>query len=131
MKIIGITGTNGKTTCVHIVTNLLKDNLNCASFGTLGIKHYINNECFETPTTLTTLGNQDLHKHLKRVANLGCQLVAMEVSSHGIVQNRIANVEFIDLVFTNLSHDHLDYHQNMDNYFHIRTQGRRNTGAEI
>lgn len=122
MKIIGITGTNGKTTCVHIITNLLKDNLNCASFGTLGIKHYINNECFETPTTLTTLGNQDLHKHLKRVANLGCQLVAMEVSSHGIVQNRITNVEFIDLVFTNLSHDHLDYHQNMDNYFQAKSK---------
>ncbi len=122
MKIIGITGTNGKTTCVHIITNLLKDHLNCANFGTLGIKHYINNECFETPTTLTTLGNQDLHKHLKRVASLGCQLVAMEVSSHGIVQNRIANVDFVDLVFTNLSHDHLDYHQDMDNYFQAKSK---------
>lgn len=120
MKIVGVTGTNGKTTCVHLMCNLLKDNINCASFGTLGIKHYRDNTCFETKTTLTTLGNIELHKNLAKVAQDGCEFVAMEVSSHGLDQKRVAGVDFVDAVFTNLSQDHLDYHKSMENYFQAK-----------
>lgn len=120
MKIIGITGTNGKTTCVHLICNLLKDYINCASFGTLGIKHYRDNACFEKKTQLTTLGNIELHKNLLEVTENKCEFVAMEVSSHGLDQKRVAGVDFVDVVFTNLSHDHLDYHKTMENYFQAK-----------
>ncbi len=120
MKIVGVTGTNGKTTCVHLICNLLKENINCASFGTLGIKHYQDNTCFETKTKLTTLGNIELHENLKKVATQKCEFVAMEVSSHGLDQKRVAGVDFIAAVFTNLSHDHLDYHKTMENYFQAK-----------
>ena len=122
MNIIGITGTNGKTTCVHLICNLIKEHINCASFGTLGIRQYINNNCFETKTALTTLGNHDLHKNLAEVAKKNCQFVAMEVSSHGLDQKRTANVDFSVAVFTNLSHDHLDYHKTMENYFEAKVK---------
>ena len=120
MKIVGVTGTNGKTTCVDLICQILKNYTNCASFGTLGIRHYRNNTCFETPTKLTTLGNFDLHENLTKVAENNCEFVAMEVSSHGLDQKRVAGVDFIAAVFTNLSHDHLDYHKNMENYFQAK-----------
>ncbi len=123
MKIIGVTGTNGKTTCVHLITNLMKNYIkNCASFGTLGIKHYINSDYFETKTTLTTLGNSDLHKNLAKVAEKNCKLVAMEVSSHGLDQKRVAGVNFSITIFTNLTLDHLDYHKTMEHYFHTKVK---------
>ncbi|MGD0465628.1 MAG: UDP-N-acetylmuramoyl-L-alanyl-D-glutamate--2,6-diaminopimelate ligase [Gammaproteobacteria bacterium] len=122
MNIVGVTGTNGKTTCVHLICNLIKDHTNCASFGTLGIKQYINDYCFETKTTLTTLGNQELHKNLSEVAKNDCKFVAMEVSSHGLDQKRTANVNFSVAVFTNLSHDHLDYHKTMEHYFQTKVK---------
>lgn len=122
MKIVGVTGTNGKTTCVDLVCQLLKENINCASFGTLGIKHYKDNACLVTKTRLTTLGNVELHKNLIEVSKKDCQFVAMEVSSHGLDQQRVANIDFIDAVFTNLSHDHLDYHKTMENYFQTKVK---------
>ena len=133
MKIVGITGTNGKTTCVHLICNLLKNYVNCASFGTLGIKQYINNDCFSTPTTLTTLGNYELHNNLSKVAENTCEFVAMEVSSHGLDQNRVANIDFCVAVFTNLSQDHLDYHKTMENYFNtkIKLFTKYNNGLRI
>jgi UDP-N-acetylmuramoyl-L-alanyl-D-glutamate--2,6-diaminopimelate ligase len=117
MKVVGITGTNGKTTCVHLICHLLKHKVNCASFGTLGIYHYIGNSCLITKTNLTTLGNIDLHDNLQKVQEKDCKLVALEASSHGLQQNRVAGVDFSKVAFTNLSHDHLDYHKNMENYF--------------
>ena len=120
MKIVGVTGTNGKTTCVDLICQILKEHTNCASFGTLGIRHYRDNSCFETSTKLTTLGNIELHENLIQVARNKCKFVAMEVSSHGLDQKRVAGVDFTAAVFTNLSHDHLDYHKNMENYFQAK-----------
>lgn len=120
MKIVGVTGTNGKTTCVDLICQILKEHTNCASFGTLGIRHYRDNACFETSTKLTTLGNTELHENLIKVASNKCKFVAMEVSSHGLDQKRVAGVDFTAAVFTNLSHDHLDYHKNMENYFQAK-----------
>ena len=122
MNIVGVTGTNGKTTCVHLICNLIKDYINCASFGTLGIKQYVNNHCLETKTALTTLGYHELHKNLAEVAKKNCQFVAMEVSSHGLDQKRTANVNFSVAVFTNLSLDHLDYHKTMEHYFQTKVK---------
>ena len=122
MNIVGVTGTNGKTTCVHLICNLVKDYINCASFGTLGIKQYVNNHCLETKTALTTLGYHELHKNLAEVAKKNCQFVAMEVSSHGLDQKRTANVNFSVAVFTNLSLDHLDYHKTMEHYFQTKVK---------
>lgn len=122
MKIIGVTGTNGKTTCVHIISNLLKDYMYCASFGTLGIKQYLGKNYSEVKTKLTTLGNKDLHKYLTEVVKNNCELVAMEVSSHGIDQQRIANVNFSAAIFTNFTQDHLDYHKTMEHYFQTKVK---------
>jgi UDP-N-acetylmuramoyl-L-alanyl-D-glutamate--2,6-diaminopimelate ligase len=122
MKIVGVTGTNGKTTVVHLICNLLKNYIKCASFGTLGIKQYIGHNCLETKTALTTLANNDLHYNLAKVENNNCDLVAMEVSSHGLDQKRVNNVNFEIAVFTNLSQDHLDYHKTMEHYFHTKTK---------
>ena len=122
MNIVGVTGTNGKTTCVHLICNLVKDYINCASFGTLGIKQYVNNHCLETKTALTTLGYHELHKNLAEVAKKNCQFVAMEVSSHGLDQKRTANVNFSVAVFTILSLDHLDYHKTMEHYFQTKVK---------
>ena len=120
MRIVGVTGTNGKTTCVELICQLLKTKLNCASFGTLGVKHYQDGGCLEKKTKLTTLGNVELHENLLEVSNNKCQIVAMEVSSHGLDQKRVAGVHFSDAIFTNLSQDHLDYHTNMENYFQAK-----------
>lgn len=122
MKIVGVTGTNGKTTCVHLMCNLLKNYVNCASFGTLGVKQYIDNNCLSTETNLTTLGNKDLHEHLSRAIINKCDFIAMEVSSHGLDQNRVDNVNFLVAIFTNLSQDHLDYHKTMDHYFNTKVK---------
>jgi len=114
LNIIGITGTNGKTTTTQIINHILNDNnLNSASLGTLG---------FDTPsgmqsTNFTTPESIDLHHILKVMKNGGINHVPMEVSSHAIEMNRVDNVAFNIGVFTNLGIDHLDFHGTKENYF--------------
>ena len=114
LNIIGITGTNGKTTTTQIINHILnKNQLNSASLGTLG---------FDTPsgmqsTNFTTPESIDLHHILKVMKNGGINHVPMEVSSHAIEMNRVDNVTFNIGVFTNLGLDHLDFHETKENYF--------------
>jgi len=113
IKMIGVTGTNGKTSTCQIITKLLEANQqSCAVIGTLGAGK-VN---ALTPIANTTPGATELHQYLNEFKAEGIANVAMEVSSHALSQRRITN-NIIDIaVFTNLTRDHLDYHLTMDAY---------------
>lgn len=113
LKLVGVTGTNGKTTTVTLLYNLFK------SLGyTVGllstVKNKIHNE--EVVATHTTPDAISLNELLVKMLEKGCQYVFMEVSSHAIVQHRITGITFAGGVFTNITHDHLDYHKTFDEY---------------
>ncbi len=113
LKLVGVTGTNGKTTTVTLLFNLFK---------TLGykvgllstVKNQINSEVI--PATHTTPDAIRLNEILKQMVDRGCQYCFMEVSSHSVVQHRITGLSFTAGVFTNITHDHLDYHKTFDEY---------------
>ncbi len=113
LKFIGITGTNGKTSCALFIAHLLAEHqVRCGIVGTLGAG--FPNEI--TPGTLTTPGAIDLQHTLATLQQRGATQIAMEVSSHSLVQHRVAGIPFETAVFTNLTRDHLDYHGDMYHY---------------
>lgn len=114
MKIVGVTGTNGKTTTTYLLHHLMKSAWHRA--GLLGTILVDDGETVE-PAKHTTPGAIELAQVLGRMRDNGCRGVAMEVSSHGIEQKRVAAIGFDACVFTNLTQDHLDYHGTLDNYF--------------
>ncbi len=112
--LIGVTGTNGKTTTSYLIEFLLSSLGNPAAlFGTL-INRWPNHE---EPSTYTTTFAASLHEQLSKAVHAGAKYAAMEVSSHALAQNRVAGCHFSGAIFTNLSRDHLDYHQSMESYF--------------
>ena len=113
MRIIGITGTNGKTTTSQIIASLLEaDKQTCAVIGTVGAGQL----SALTPINNTTPGATQLLSLLAQFTAQNVDHVAMEVSSHALVQRRVDNNLFDISVFTNLSRDHLDYHKTMAEY---------------
>src|SRR5699024_2507375 len=113
LKIIGITGTNGKTTTAYLTYQLL--NLlgnDCAYLGTIGYKYKDDNVVLEntTPDILT------IYSILLNLVDKGCKTVVMEVSSHALSYERIYGLHIDIAAFTNLTEDHLDYHKTMENY---------------
>ena len=119
-QIIGVTGTNGKTSTVEFCRQLwAQAGWKAASMGTLGTKTEtaVNTGIYKnSKENLTTFEPSDLYKNLKFLADEKISHLALEASSHGIDQNRLDGVKFSGAVFTNLSHDHLDYHKNTENY---------------
>jgi UDP-N-acetylmuramoyl-L-alanyl-D-glutamate--2,6-diaminopimelate ligase len=113
LNLVGITGTNGKTTTVTLLHSLF---MSCGyKTGLIStIVNKINNS--EIPTTHTTPDAITLNKLLAEMVSHGCEYVFMEVSSHAIVQNRIVGLRFFGGIFSNITHDHLDYHKTFDNY---------------
>lgn len=113
LKIIGITGTNGKTTSCYLLYQALnKLNLKCGYIGTIGF--YLDNKVKDLTNTTPDL--LDLYEMLIECVNNNCKFVAMEVSSHALAYKRVEGLEFDYAIFTNLTRDHLDYHKTMDNY---------------
>ena len=113
LRVVGITGTNGKTTCSQwIAQALTRAGRRCAVIGTLG---YGMRSPLK-PTANTTPDAVWLHAQLADFARRGAQAVAMEVSSIGLDQDRVAGIEFDVALFTNLSRDHLEYHRTMRRY---------------
>lgn len=110
--IVGITGTNGKTSVSQFVAQALTVDAPCGVVGTLGSGMYgaLQSTGHTTPDVVT------LHGQLAEMRRAGATAVAMEVSSHGLDQQRVAGIEFDVAVFTNLSHEHLDYHGDMVAY---------------
>ncbi len=111
--VVGITGTNGKTTCAHLLAQAADAlGMSGAVMGTLGV-----GSCDDLrPSPLTTADVVTVHAELARLAEAGIRFVAMEVSSHALDQGRVDKVAFDVAVFTNLSQDHLDYHDDMNSY---------------
>ncbi len=114
MKIVGVTGTNGKTTVATLLYRVaIALGYKAGLIGT--VEYLINGERREA--THTTPDAISLHKLLKDMEKAGCEYVFMEVSSHALDQGRVAGVTFTGGIFTNLTHDHLDYHKTIENYF--------------
>ncbi len=114
LKLIGITGTNGKTTTTYIIFELLnRIGINCGIVGTVETGTWKK----RIPSKRTTPGAIEFNRRLKEFLDRGEEYVVCEVSSHGLALRRVENVEFEGAIFTNLSHDHLDFHKNMENYF--------------
>lgn len=117
LKVIGVTGTNGKTTCTHFIAQLLESlGMSCAVVGTLGYGFVRN----LAKTTHTTPDPIQLQQVFVQMHKLGAKAVAMEVSSHALDQHRVSGVHFDIAVFTQLSRDHLDYHGSMEKYAHAK-----------
>ena len=113
LKLVGVTGTNGKTTTVTLLFNLFKKlGYKVGLLST--VKNQINNDV--QVATHTTPDAIQLNALLKLMVDKGCTHCFMEVSSHAVVQNRIAGIYFTGGVFTNITHDHLDYHKTFDEY---------------
>jgi len=115
LELLAVTGTNGKTTTVHLLRHLFGDRGPAGSIGTLGA---IDGEGRILPTagSLTTPGPVDLQAALAALRDGGVRVVAMETSSHSLDQDRVAGLEFLVGVFTNLTRDHLDYHGDVPTY---------------
>lgn len=113
--VIGITGTNGKTTTSFMIRHILEQSgLKCALFGS--VYTIVNGEITPAPANTTP----DALEFNRQMEHSRDDVVIMEVSSHGIAQHRIAGLEFDMCLFTNLDQDHLDYHKTMENYFSIK-----------
>ncbi len=113
LKLIGITGTNGKTSVSYMIKSIFTAaGHKCGLIGT--IQHMVGDECI--PSQNTTPGAYELNELFARMRDSGCDTVIMEISSHALDQRRICGVTFDAAVFTNLTQDHLDYHKTMENY---------------
>lgn len=125
LQLVGITGTNGKTTTVTLLHKMMR---------AMGVKaglistivNRINDE--EVAATHTTPDAVELNRLLAMMVEKGCEYCFMEVSSHAIVQNRIAGLKFAGTIFSNITHDHLDFHKTMANYIAAKKQLFDNLG---
>ena len=113
MRMIGVTGTNGKTTSTNIIRHVLKSaGYKCGLIGTITVM--IDEE--SVVSHITTPPVVELQKFLYRMKEAGCQYVVMEVSSHSLAWNRVAGIEYDTAVLTNITQDHLDFHKTMEAY---------------
>jgi len=127
IKLVGITGTNGKTTIVTLLHQLFsKSGFKCGMIST--VKNMVGQK--ETESVYTTPDPRTINCLLSDMVNQGCQYVFMEVSSHAIDQQRVSGLNFAGGVFTNLSHDHLDYHKSFDAYLKAKKTFFDNLPAE-
>ncbi len=129
IKIIGITGTNGKTTTASAVYSILLDlGYKAALQGTRGF--FMNDEVMEgksltTPTLLNT------YRHIYQAVAAGCEYFVMEVSSHAIAQERIEGIDFALKVLTNITQDHLDYHGTLEEYVRVKNSFFRDESKKL
>ncbi|AFY75021.1 UDP-N-acetylmuramyl-tripeptide synthetase [Synechococcus sp. PCC 7502] len=116
LKLVGVTGTNGKTTTTHLIEFLLKDKYATGLMGTL----YTRWQGYEHISTHTTPFAVDLQAQFKQAVDQNQEVMVMEVSSHALAQRRVWTCPFGVSVFTNLTQDHLDYHLNLEDYFQAK-----------
>lgn len=113
LKLIGITGTNGKTTSAFILKNIFQSNgYKSGLIGT--IANYIGTE--KVDAKLTTPESNDLNKMFYEMIQSGCEYAVMEVSSHSLILNRVYGLDFKTAIFSNITSDHLDFHKSFDDY---------------
>ena len=117
LKLIGVTGTNGKTTTVYILKSILeKAGFKIGLVGT--IANYIGEEKIKSERT--TPESLELQKLFSDMVSTGCEYCVMEVSSHSLELDRVYGCEFETGIFTNLTRDHLDFHKSFDNYYNAK-----------
>ena len=113
LKLVGVTGTNGKTTIATLLYELFREmGHKCGLLST--VCNYIDGTPY--PSTHTTPDAVNLNKLLGQMADEGCEYAFMEVSSHALAQERVGGLRFAGGIFTNLTRDHMDFHETMDNY---------------
>lgn len=119
LKLVGVTGTNGKTTIATLLYQLFR-----ALGYNVGLVSTVQNQINETviPATHTTPNPIALNKLLQDMVEADCEYCFMEVSSHAVVQHRIAGLTFAGGIFSNITHDHLDFHQTFDNYLKAKKE---------
>ncbi|HEU4703035.1 MAG TPA: UDP-N-acetylmuramyl-tripeptide synthetase, partial [Conexibacter sp.] len=123
LRLIGVTGTNGKTTTVGMLRHLLDEPAaRAASIGTLGVLVGGAGEPLDGGGGLTTPGPVELQRVLRVLVERGVRTIAMETSSHALHQRRVEGLTFAAGVFTNLTRDHLDYHGTMESYFSAKAR---------
>ena len=119
LKIAGVTGTNGKTTTTFLLKHICEATMHrCGLIGT--VRYEVGDRIL--PAARTTPESLEVQDLLWQMRSAGCKAVAMEVSSHALMQARVRGVEFDAAIFTNLTQDHLDYHKTMDAYFEAKTR---------
>lgn len=119
LKLVGVTGTNGKTTIATVLYNMFRAmGHKCGLLST--VCNYIDGEAI--PTEHTTPDPVTLNKLIAQMVEAGCEYAFMEVSSHSVVQNRIGGLRFVGGMFTNITRDHLDYHKTFENYIKAKKQ---------
>lgn len=123
LDVIGVTGTNGKTTVTHLLKQFLNGTERVGLIGTISYDLGART----VPAYRTTPESLDIFGMMAQMRDAGCRHAVMEVSSHGIDQHRVLGLHFGAAVFTNLTRDHLDYHKTLDAYFAVKT--RLFTGA--
>ena len=117
LKLVGVTGTNGKTTIATLLYNMFRMlGYPAGLISTVG--NYVDDEFFAT--THTTPDSITINSYLRKMVDAGCEYAFMEVSSHAIHQKRVGCLKFVGGVFTNLTQDHLDYHKNMLDYRDVK-----------
>jgi len=129
IKIIGITGTNGKTTTASAIYSFLLDlGYKAALQGTRGL--FMNDEVCEGKT-LTTPSVLNTYKHIYQAVAAGCEYFVMEVSSHALVQRRIEGLKFELKILTNITQDHLDYHKTIEEYIGVKNSFFQDEGKKL
>jgi len=118
MTVVGVTGTNGKTTVTHLVKHFLNGDQRVGLIGTINYDLGLRT----VPSYKTTPESLDIYGMLAQMRDAGCRQAVMEVSSHGIDQQRVLGLNFGAAVFTNLTRDHLDYHKTLEAYFEVKTR---------
>jgi len=127
LKMLGVTGTNGKTTTTFLIKHICeKELLRCGLLGT--VRYEIGDRIL--PASRTTPESLDVHEMLSQMRGAGCKAAVMEVSSHALAQDRVRCIEWDSAIFTNLTQDHLDYHGTMEKYFDAKSLLFTRLGAQ-
>lgn len=131
LRLAAVTGTNGKSTTVHLARVVLEEAVApAASIGTLGVLRGRDGQAVPGGAGLTTPGAIELRRALRRLLDAGVRCGAMEVSSHSLAQGRVEGLTFPVAAFTTFSRDHLDYHGTMDEYFDAKARLVQHVSAD-
>lgn len=121
LKVIGITGTDGKTTTVNLVYHILKSaGVKTSMIST--VNAHVGEATFDTGFHVTTPSPFGVQKFLKMMVKAGSEVAVLEVTSHGLDQNRVTFVDFYEAIITNITHEHLDYHRNYESYLKAKAR---------
>jgi len=130
IKVIGVTGTDGKTTTVYLIHHILNESgINTSMISTVEAK--IGDKVIDTGLHVTTPNPFKVQNLLRKIADAGSEYAVLEVTSHGLAQERVAFVKFFAGIVTNITHEHLDYHKTYNNYLDAKAKILNGTNCRI